>query len=296
MQVNKILRSKKLYLHSDYDFVGKTYHGGLIYFELTQYANKHTNLYNLLSKISIEFDKNTVDTGISQLVAEMETSYENNGYENVVTELKKIHEKQWINLDDFGSIDTKSFRRELYPFLAHSVTIKSKKLKLKIIYKEPLCDNERNILPLFRQVSHLIMVNLENAICDTYGYFSLEDSFKAIKNRYELTNVLCIGPVGAIIDKKIVNYAQNLVKSMIRDDVFTRFSSQLRLLSYEKRHEETVNFERNYEDTLIFIGSKGWKSITTLENIDLLLKKSTFEFSSGKQKISAPIIIQTRPK
>lgn len=286
MQVNKILLSKKLYLHADYDFTGKTYHGGLIHFELTQYTNKIKNVYKLLSKIPIDFDPHTVNLAINQLVAEMETGFKNDGYDNMIVEIKNLHNELWIKLDNFNLLDVKDFRQQSYPFYLSDKTIKSKKLKLKITFT----GKDRAILPLFRQISHLIMANLENTLCDTYGYFSLEDSFKTNPNQYQLINVFNVGLADVHLDNNLITKTQYFIRTMAANNVFNNFAKQLSSLSYEKRPCETVNFENSYEDTLIFIGSKGWKSIATPKNINTILKNSSLEFSFGKQTISAPLI------
>ena len=285
IELTKLLCKKNLYIYLDYDIVGKTYNGGLVYLEINQYTNKRINMHRILSNLEIVFNDNIVALGISQLIAEKNAPFGSNGTEKIIVELERLHKSPWVMIDDFNIIDSTNIRRKNSPiYVAEGKLPKQTKLHLSVVYDRTTQNSDVNHLtPLFRQLSYLIMSNLEELICNEFGYFGASNSFKNDKQTCKLTHTLQVG-VSKVDLESCKNITQNLIESMVFDQTFKRLSHQLRSLSYKQTPHIAVNFEKNYEDTLVFIGSKGWKLVATSENIDTLLSNISFELSYGQQR------------
>jgi len=284
MQINRILRDKKMYLYSDYNLIGKTYHGGLIYIEYSQYAkNCHINIKKIISNLKIDFKTNITDIGISQLIAEKESLIWANNYDGVIAELNKLHKESWIDIDNFGIINAKEIRRKSYPlFLAEDKVPKIQKLSISMLLNEELAKDQQILIPLFRQVGYLILTNLEYSICDTYGGFGIDIIFKEEKS-VKLTDNIRLVSKDLSIDDSLITLTEDLVSSLVNDGAAKRLINNLSSMLYKNGPDNTVNFEHNYEDTLFFIGSKGWKSIANQNNINLLLDNSSIELKLGNK-------------
>jgi hypothetical protein len=285
IELTKLLAKKNLYIYLDYNIVAKTYHGGLVYLEITMYTNKRLDMRKILSNLNISFDENIINLGLSQLIAEHGAILAVKDIETIADELEKLHQNPWTAIDDLGIIDASNFRQKKYPlYITDGKLPKTNKLNLSVVFNHTTNDNKSiQLTPLFKQLSYLIMSNLEELICNEFGYFGASNSFKTDKNTSKLTHTLQVG-LSEVNLKDYIKIAQDLIKSMTVDKAFDKFERQLRSISYSKNPDNSVNFEKNYEDTLIFIGSKGWKLIATSENINYLLKNTSFEFSYGKQK------------
>lgn len=289
MQINKILRDKKMYLYSDYNLIGKTYHGGLIYIEYSQYIkNRHIDIKKIISKLEIDFKTVVIDIAIRQIIAEKESIVWANNYDNVITELNKLHKEPWVDIDNFGIINAKEIRRKSYPlFLAEGKNPKTKKLSISMLLNEKLGKDQQFLIPLFRQISYLVLTNLENLICDTYGGFGIDIVFKDSKS-VKLTDTIRLASQGLAINENLVAITKDLISSLVNDGAVKRLVNNLSSMSYINSPDNTVNFEHNYEDTLFFIGSKGWKSIAKQNSINLLLNNSSLEFKLGNKTTVIP--------
>jgi len=287
MQLNALLRSKGLYSFLDYAITGKTYHGGMVYLQIDLYTKRRINIKKLVAKMAIKFDQATVSLGISQIIAEKGVMLGGNGYDKIITELEQLHKQSWVAIDDFDILDAKNIRRKSYPIYTTDQPVSNtKKLKLSINLNT---NRDRNMIPLFRQISHLILLNIENAVCDKFGYFACDNSFISDKHSTKLTHIFNVG-AAHIEPQAIANTALEIIQSMVKDRALVRFGSQLRSMSYAKKPLEATDFEKNYEDTLVFIGAKGWKSSASPDNISKVLNASSFELIYGKQNANTALI------
>ena len=286
MHLIKLLREKGLYLYSDYNFYGRTYYKGLIYIELEVFCESKLDFNKILQDLHIDFTEDNIAICISQIVAEKQSTLRGSSIEVLTNFLKKLHNEKWIKIDDYGIIDSKDNRQKPYPlFIPKNSGIKLKELKIAIKLAPDIVKNSHELVPLFRQFSHIIIDSLESIICDEYGLFFIKDSFK-LNESASLKATLRIGTLDFELNDNLLQISKNLIQSMLNDGVFERCIQQLSSISYEKNINDLIDFENNHRETMFFVGSKGWEQIATMKNIKILLANSSIEFSLGKKKIS----------
>lgn len=297
IKLGMILQDKKMYLYSDYSLSAKTYYGGMICIEYTQFKNNyHVNFKRILSNLEINFKEDITNIAISQIVIEKKSLLHSNGYDSVILELTKLHNKRWLDIDNFEFYNAKEIRRKTSPlYLAEGKVPKIKNLTICIKLDMKLNKDNQILVPLFRQVAYLLLLNLETSVCDYYGTFGAGITIKNNKQINFSNNIKFVNN-NFELDNNLISFIKNQIILIIEDGALERLSNNLASMSYKSNPEKTVDIQNNYEDTLFIIGSKGWKKVSTKKNIDLLIANSFLEIKLGKISKKIPILFKTFDK
>lgn len=291
--ITTLFYENHLFQHLDYSLVGKTYHGGVIYIDLELYTKAAISFADQISTLDIRLNKTTMSAAASELLAEVQAPLGGAGYNKVKQALKDLHRQPWQNIDDVALIDTKTIRRKAQPFyIVEGKSLPSRKLTVGILLDMNFARSHRELLPLFRQFAWFVTGNLQDVLANKYAYYSLIDAYKNTRQMIGLFNTFKV----AHVHDTDVDLPDNLetclkvVSDLQQHDSFNRYMTELRATSYYNHPSLAVNLEKNYEDTLIFIGPKGWQQIAIAENCELLLKHMSIELKFGREKVSEVLI------
>lgn len=125
-------------------------------------------------------------------------------------------------------------------------------------------------------------------LAGTYGLFYRDDAFKQNGKEVSHTSIYSTGQASFKLSD-VVDTANEVIVDLHKGAAFERFVNYLKATSYEAEPLTSPNFEKIYEDTLIFIGANGWQEVATIENCTLLLKSLSIEVRFGRQHIKAPL-------
>lgn len=279
LELMKIFQSNNLYLHADYDLVAKMYHGGMIYFEVTCYTENHPNIQEMLSKIKIDYEK-FLESAISTIYAEDACGLELDTKEEIITLVDELHLQPWTSLDELGVVDANMFEDENNGIgFDKDGHVKLDTLIISCNYNH--IDEDTTIIPLARQLLRIASANINDAIAEKYGLFSVEDDFKKVKTGHKLINISRVGYLQPDLED-CLDIAVKTFEAMKKAGAFNRYMEQLKHISYSKRPQDAPNFEKSYENTLVFLGSKGWKNIATKENMDKILCNFSIDIQYDK--------------
>ena len=272
-----------MFLYSDYNLSAKTYHGGIICIEYIQFTNnRRINFKKIISNLKIDFKTNITDIAISQIIVEKKSLIHASSYDNVISELIKLHNEQWLDIDNFGLFNAKEIRRKSYPLcLVEGRVPKIINLDVCLKLNVQLDQTNQFFIPLFRQIAYLILTNIENSICDSYGAFEDKLLFKNNK-LIELVSKTKILENNISLDNQFISFIKEQINSLIDSGAINRLANNLSSMSYKMNPNKTVDLQNNYEDTLFIIGSKGWRKAATKKNIEFLISNSSLEIKLGK--------------
>lgn len=289
MRIDELFREHDLFPRLDYVTYGKMYYGGVLAVEIELYTDKAIKLAPAIKQLELNCDVKSVSIALSQLIAERETLYASKGFDKLVNALEELHEQPWIELDELGVIDAKQIRRragELY--VADDIELRARKLHVAIQLDSEFAKNNRQLIPLFRQIAGLIIGTWQDRVSHEFGYYSYEDSFKNTPKETNTTNTFNVPRVrDAIVNvDDVLKASYDIVQHIRNSNALTRYMSELRNTSYMNYPDDAPNYARNYEDTLLLIGTKGWQTIATDANCDLVVKHLTIEVKFGRHKKS----------
>jgi hypothetical protein len=289
-QLDTFLRNRNLYQELDYRITGKTYHGGIVSVQVDLCTDQATKLIRDIPAISIKNDLESFLVAVNQILAEKQEPIGATSHDAILQALGQIQAQPWITIDEFEQVDTKGIRRQPGAFyIAEGKPVISKKLYVNLTLDEEIITNRRDLLPLFQQMSRFMMSNIISDLSDTYGYYSVDDAFKLQTDSATYSNMFRTGEADVQL-KENVEIILKLISEMRSDAAFERFASQLSDVSYLEWQTVLPDFEKIYEDTLVFIGSKGWQEIATPENCELLLKHIAVTLKFGKKEIVSALI------
>jgi hypothetical protein len=291
--VDTLFYEHDLFPHLDYSLTGETYEGGIINITVELYTEAAIALSDAIPALPVKLNEEMITTAATQILAEKEEPLASTGYDKVRRELEDLHAQPWQSIDEIGLIDTKDIRKKASPFyIAEGKPLPARKLTTSVVLDVKFARLHRELLPLFRQFAWLITSSFQGVLADTHGYYSDEDAYKNTKGGVSVVNTFKVGNAKDIeVDvPATLETCLGIVSDLQKHDVFGRYMKELHAVSYYNRSDLAPNLERNYEDTLILIGPKGWQSIATEENGKLLLEHMSIEVKSGRDKGSRKII------
>ena len=285
IEVVNALKNHGLYEHVDYSVVGKVYRGGMIYIDCSLYTELSLDFAKLMRNIKIDYDK-WLDIAISMIHAEHRNEPKLDDRETVIRHLKTLHAKPWTELDNLGIVDASEFEDKPKAIESDDKSIEKVKVdKLSLTVR--LNNHQQNaaIGVLSSQVLKIVQLNAGEEISNQFGLFSYYDYFDVNEKQCKLTNVYIVGNIKPDI-KKCLETSISMYETLKENGVFERLLNQLQNLDLAKNAELFPNFENNYERTMVFVGSKGWKEAATKENLNAILNDLTLEIKMGKSKVT----------
>lgn len=290
--VDTFLYEHHLFPFLDYSLTGRTYEGGIIAIMIDLYTDKAIQASDTIASLPIDVNEETIFTAATQILAEKEKPIASTGYDMVAKALTALHDQPWQNIDDLEITDTRRIGKKTGPFyIAEGKPLPARKLTVSTLLDTPFAASHNELLPLFRQIAWLMTASFQGTLSDTYGFFSHDDAFKntsltvAVLNSFSVANANDVD----VNISDVLDTCTEVVDDLQKYGAFDRFTQELHTTSYYDRADTAPNFEKNYEDTHIFIGSKGWQKIATKENCDLLLQQTSIEIRFGKNKVARSI-------
>lgn len=294
MHADQFLQSHGFFQFIDYHSRGFVYDSGIVLYDLEVYSPSITHLVKEIPFLTPKFDQKSVSTAATQLLAECEEPFVNTDTRDVTSALSALQSQPWQNIDELGIIDTKGTRRVSHPFyVAEGDSLPARRLVASIHIDPMFIEAHRQLLPLFRGLAGTILFNGEDVVIARSGYYSDDVVYKSTKQQTYRATIYKIAHGN---EKKIVNLEadiidyQKTVTSLRRHKAFERVVKSLQANSYSYNAVGSVGFDANFEDTGVLIGSKGWREIATMENVELLLKHMSIEVKFGRKKVSAPLV------
>jgi len=291
--IDSFFYEHNLFPHLDYSLVGRTFYKGVIYINLELYTDSAISLAVQISSLTIKLNKTIISTAASQLLAEKEEPYSSLGYDKVKQALNNLQKQPWQNVDNIELIDIQGVRRKANPFyITEGKPLPARKLTTTILLGTEFVMSHRQLLPLFRQFAWLINTTLQSVLANKYGYYSLTDIYRN-KPTVGLSNIFKVADAHDVDVDLADNLAtcMEVIKDLRQHNAFTRYMDELSVTSYYNHPYSAPNLERNYEDTLIFIGPKGWQKIATIGNCELLLKHMSIEVKFGRSRRASQSLI-----
>lgn len=281
-KVSELFTNTGLYQYVDYSLVGKTLQPGIVVIDIELYTADAIELSKTIPNIQIDVNEDAVFSAITQLMAEEERLPSNSNFSALKKELKKLDSIKWTKIDRLALIQPAHLvsrnTKQIFS-ISNGKPQKSTDLTFAITLDLKVLKEENNLLPLFYELSRILIDNLNATLPYTLGCYSIGDEFKKTSTNISLINTFKVANTKSIniTYDDILESAQNLVKDLKKLKVFERHLSSLQKLSYIDAPNLTPNFEDVYNSTGILIGSSGWKYIATIENFKLILNNIHYD-------------------
>lgn len=288
--VHDFFYSKKLFKSLDYAAHGTTYEeGGVIVIEIELYSERAILLKSELKDITITLGKNYEYVSLALLQMKAEEYYELHitNPVQVVDELQKLDKQPWSYLDDLDYINGRKIRRKNSPvFLTDEMSGKARTLCLTYIANPSL---ERQLAPLFNTISRLISFTVTDKIAHELGYYSSELSGK--QSPLCVTSKLFVSSNSTkqVHLERVEQIARKAIEYMLSSGLLERTVHDLRSIDYENDISLAPNIERMIAETGVLMGSKGWRSIVSMQNVTNVFDTTTLHIKFGRASQSVEL-------
>lgn len=275
-QIDALFYDNGLFPHLDYKLRGRAFQRGIVYIDVQLYTNEAEALASRISTLEVLFNKDTISTAASQLIAEKEHAVDGQGYDAVRRTLEEA--QPWQNLDSIDTVDTKGMRRKAQPlYIVEETSLPARKLTVNVSLGVDFVAAHRDLLPLFRQLALLISTTLQNVIMAKYGYYSYSDDYQESDSTVRIANVFKVPHGGEVNIKDTIATCKDVVDILHRRNSFGRLASELRQASLSGELNNLPSPECGFIDTGMIIGTEGWRRTATIKNCELILKNMSIE-------------------
>lgn len=294
-EVDKLFYANGIFPYLDYSLTGNTHQSGIIYIKLVTYTDVAADQISTIESIGLPLTDESVAIAASQLIAENEHAYVSSGIEVVKEHLRQLDDIGWSNLDAVTSIDTKGTKRVAKPlFIDTDHSLPAKKLYVSIDVDEKFNHDKRHLLPLLRLVCFVLSDTYETILSDNFGFYPTEGAFKNAKHTVGYESKFNL-PNGDDTSKSdILKAAVDTIRYIYNHNGFERFVNEVANISYRHLPTTAPNALHNLTDTGIIQGSLGWHEISSMKNIEIILKDLTVSVKIGNDKISNKLALLTQ--
>lgn len=297
--IDEFFYTQGMFRSLDYDLNASVYaKGGIITIEILFYGETVKQKANKLKNLSVDIDEVSIGAGIGQIVAERQKPFYTPGVREIAEELKELHDQPWVDIDQLSSINTKSIEMKQGSLtLAAGPVQRTRSLIVDISLHPDMVTSHPELLPLFTCIATFIHCNCENIISNAFGLYGV-----GIKKdvRYEddfgMPLVFRVPPSGKDLMndtdrlKKILQLFVDWFEEFQDNKTIARFLGNLKYADYKDYRDLMPSPRATLHDTGIFVGTKGWRKIATVENCNLLLENTSIHVKYGRKKISLPAI------
>lgn len=281
MHLSSCMRSKELYSLLDYDFVAKTYYGGIIYLEISLYSQKAKKEYLDILSAPTKINDSNLEISLKQISAEYEQSIAVD-QKNTLLALSKLDAVRWEDLNQFTYANQKQNKRDHTSLVKLGNKHLVRPLRFDIILDSTWDKYNKYYLPLFRVLAIFLQSNLSEDLSNKYGFFSSADNFVNSKNKIFLRNIFTVSHQheSQLIDE--ADFVEQSLKTISKIDKFNALIEILQNVTYSQGDTGAPDFERTMEDTDIFIGGKGWRKIANPSVLKDLIKHTSIQITYKK--------------
>lgn len=280
---------KELFKYIDYALHGTTYdNGGLIEIEIELYTPEAVRLRQELMLLKVSLSEKNLSSSVLQLLAEEPYYIYFGDSDRIKAELDALDKEPWQPIDAFNTYDAKLHRpKKQLMYYTNKKHPAPQRIITSLTLDRDFAKNHRELLPLFRHVCKLIVLTSQDILSIKYGLYTNGISYKAQQVNAELTRDRS-NPYQ--ISARVAADAQRDALSVLQaSGAFERLASWLRSVSYADAPFGAPDTQENYEDTGLYIGSKGWQLLATEENIVKLITHTALSVQVGRDKTSLPL-------
>lgn len=282
-----------LYKYLDFAMSGTTFdHGGLVEIDIELYTPKAIALGSELQHQKISPDQTSISTTFTQILAEEEFPVNTTGLDNVSDTLLALDQLPWQHIDDFDVLDAKTSKQQKKPvYIDYSHHLPTRKITTKLLLNQEFTVQHRELIPLFRHLAKLITFTVQDQLSLMHGYYYDEVSFHSKVHRTYLQAILKVANLNndTVDLERDIKHSKHIVNKLRSTGAFDRLLRELKMTSYSERFWVAPNTYDNFDETAVYIGSKGWQRLATPGNLASILENTTLEMQFGPHKLSSTL-------
>lgn len=272
--------SHNLYPYLDYFVEACTYGSGIVYVTLFLYTPNAIARMNDL--IDLKIDMHLLDQHLSQISLENKSKTEATSIIKMKHELSRIDSMPWKNIDSLGVLNLQD--KKLPPDILQESSKPYRPTKLYVniaIDGQKLFNDQPELLALFHQVSLFILHNIISVLCSNTSAYSSEDTFFDYGDAAALENVFYIDKTCDSVDDSL-KIIRKTIEEIVSLNILSQLAKQISKSTYAEGDFYAPDDMRLYNETGLLVGHMGWTSLSTMQNISVVLSHMLIEVKTGR--------------
>lgn len=285
--VNKLFHDNELYANLDYFVRGTTYkNSGIIVVEIDTYTNNAEKLLSKIPTLVPDFSHETLRTGVLQLITEDSVVLQVSS-DKIDEALQEVQQISWVKLDDLEYIDESKITTKIQPIQRTSESVKIRQVYIDFILDDDFAKGRDQLIPLFVRLSQYGVVFIADMLSQQFGCYHETTEYKRESNTLRVGLNIIDGQ--DIASEAISQSMMEHLKEVYSHATVQRFVSGLQSISYSNNLYGAPNAFSLLDDTGVLIGSKGWRNISTEDNVNAILKSISIKVKYGRKTISSKL-------
>lgn len=278
--VNELLYKHGLFKSIDYSLEGTTFENGIIRVSYEAYNNHSAKFLELIQNTRIDLGENNsrIMTALFQMLAEENQQIGTSDIAAVTSELEKLDEANWENIDTITFLNANEFKNKkgvVYLSDQQADELQEVSVFIKINPESAL---KAELTPLFVFLSRILLFTMGTQLSHEFGFYFTDLKTSQGGSKVEASLTATHEPHRIEFNETaIIETANNTITYMLENDLLNRVVDDLQKISYLNNSSMAPNESRFIEDTGFVIGSKGWKEIATLENLRAITNSLSIE-------------------
>lgn len=296
-QIDAYFYQHHLFESIDYLSRGTTYEqAGVITIDIDFHTDEAWSHKDALLALPLELGENAthVTQMLHQIEAEEPERLHITDKRRVLDELHALDKQPWQPIDSYSLLDTKTKRRQYQPiYLTNRKQAKKRTIHTTLSLDEKFLRAHRQLAPLFNVVGRFILRTIDNRATAHFGFYS--GDLSGTPRPLTVTNDMLLIPhtYKPVDSEEILRFSRETANFMLDDSTIGHIADELQRTSYESSVDNAPDVKRLLNETDVLIGSHGWQTIATPENIRQLLTNSTLTTRYGRQKATS-LLTDTR--
>jgi len=288
MKMIKDLNDLGLLRYIDYDYDARSYHGGFVWLNITNYSSKTNEIDEYIKSIKVDINEKSITTALNQIAAEkLEIATIDKDY--VVSKIKDMNEMAWSDINSFKYFNDKSIKRTSKGFYLSKIP----KSRIRILQVGAEINKNINkadyYVSIFDVIANRVVGILAEGIIDKFGYYPVESKTVSSSDTAKIYETLHL-----VKDPNVPFRLDNIMHECIghsrlvsTNGLLDKIYIFLQNANYEILHSSPDPLAI-YENTGLLIGSLGWKNMATKDNIYSVLNSMNIYIKFGNEKIIFP--------
>jgi len=288
MQLNRLFRDNGLYKMLDYSAEGTTYdQSGVTIVKCDLYTPEAQALEDQILKLRIDLgeDNAYVTIALQQITSEESNTISISDKHSLIGSLISLDAQRWETLDDYTILNTRERPLELDPiFITSTPNTKPQTLRMTFGVDNTV---RADLFPLFNFIARMLSHTVSDVLGKDVGYYSgeLHGDARPLRVVNEMISSDENTAVSAVLDSSL-----RAIRDICTDSAVQRLSRELSEIDYKKSAWSAPDMDRILEETEVLVGSAGWASVATSENILRVLDHMSLSVEFGSQSISGSVI------
>lgn len=286
MSLTTRLRQEGYLQYLDYDLDARSYRSGFISLDISLYSPSITVKPNDLKLGDAALSTDNLEIAYSQISAEQLVDLRPDP--SIQQQIRNLDSSPWLSTRDISTYNAREVDTNADPPELRARSLRNfSQIHCSLQLDQQYTNQSQGHIPLFEELTQILLHNLSNTFTDKYGYFGLDSTSAYTNSTTEETHIFRIPRHRDVAPSALSIVAQEAIRKMIAEGLPERTAQYLKqLCKATDSTPATRHILDIFDRTGVLVGHRGWELLATSENIGDILDHTFITIKSGKESVT----------